>query len=104
MTTPFQIIKNSASSHYALTVRQLAILSLVYDQAVEASVDYYSKTLNLSKPAVTKAINRLEELKLLKRKPNIQDGRKVIITSTPTGFNYIHQIQTISEPQREIYS
>lgn len=101
MDTSFQIIKNSASSHYALTVRQLAILSILYDQAVEASIDYYSKTLKLSKPAVTKAINRLEELKLVKRKPNIQDGRKVIITPTPTGFKYIHQIQNISSSEEE---
>lgn len=95
MNLSFQIIKNSASSHFALTVRQLAILSLVYNEAIEASVDYYSKTLNLSKPAVTKAINRLEELKLVKRKPDTQDGRKVIVSSTLIGQNYIQQIQTI---------
>lgn len=39
MNLSFQIIKNSASSHFALTVRQLAILSLVYNEAIKASVD-----------------------------------------------------------------
>ncbi len=95
MNISFQIIKNSASSHFALTVRQLAILSLVYNESIEASIDYYSKTLNLSKPAVTKAINRLEELKLVRRKPDIHDGRKVIVSSTLIGHNYIQQIQTV---------
>lgn len=56
---------------------------------------YYSKTLNFSKPAVTKAINRLKELKLVKRKPDTQYGRKVIVSSTLIGQNYIQQIQTI---------
>lgn len=96
MNTSFQIIKNSASSHFALTVRQLAILSVVYNELIEASVDYYSRTLKLSKPAVTKAINRLEELKLVRRKPDTQDGRKVIVSSTLVGQNYIQQIQSVS--------
>lgn len=39
MNLSFQIIKNSASSHFALNVRRLAILFLVYNEAIKANVD-----------------------------------------------------------------
>ncbi len=49
-----------------LTIRQLAVLVQLYVLNQQGSVRDFAAALNLSKPAVTRALDRLEEIDLLK--------------------------------------
>lgn len=94
MQSSFQIITNATRQKETLSVRQLGLLSLVYIDHIHASVDRYATELKLSKPAITKALNRLEELNFIKRKIAWQDKRKITVLPTLTGQDYINRIQT----------
>ncbi|MBI0083547.1 hypothetical protein H3T52_07850 [Commensalibacter sp. M0402] len=61
------IVKNAARKQFRLTVRQFAIMTMVYMDGIEESVNYYANDLNISKPSVCKALNHLEEIHLVKR-------------------------------------
>lgn len=93
MLSCFNVITNATKQKETLSVRQLGILSMVYINHIHASVDHYARTLNLSKPAVTKALNRLEELRLVKRIPSWEDKRKITVVPTSYGQDYIQRIQ-----------
>lgn len=89
------IVKKSARKRFCLTVRQLAIMTMVYMDGIEDSTGYYANDLNLSRADVCKALNRLEEIHLVKREKHLCDDRKIKVTKTDTGIQYMKNIGAI---------
>lgn len=72
-----------------LSARQMAILLTVYLTPPPHTVRGLALTLNISKPAVTRALDRLGELGLLKRRPDDTDRRSVLVQRTVKGSVFL---------------
>lgn len=74
-----------------LTARQMAILLLIYRDQTPATVRGLAKALNLRKPAVTRAIDRLSTLGLVRRRTDDSDRRNVLLQRTVTGSVFLSE-------------
>jgi DNA-binding MarR family transcriptional regulator len=72
-----------------LSSRQMAILLTAYLTPPPHTVRGLAQTLNISKPAVTRALDRLGELGLLKRRPDETDRRSVLVQRTVKGSVFL---------------
>lgn len=73
-----------------LNMRQMAVLFAAQkSKATFLSVTPLAESLNISKPAVTRALDRLEDLDFAVRYPNPLDGRLVDIQVTDRGIDYL---------------
>ncbi len=78
------------SDHPDFTARQLTVFLKVYlEPATEHTVRGLAEALNVSKPAITRALDRLEESEFAKRETDKTDRRSVIIRRTPKGSSYL---------------
>jgi DNA-binding MarR family transcriptional regulator len=68
-----------------LSMRQLAMLLTVYRTDEPQTVRGLAKELNISKPAVTRGLDRLGELDLARRKVDVLDRRSVLVMRTNQG-------------------
>lgn len=91
----------SASSIFAAAVslgqtscRQMAVLCAAAEQA--GSVKDYAAKLGLSKPAITRAIDALEEEGLARRMPH-RDSRMFTLTVTSAGAKLVSALATAAE-------
>lgn len=84
-----------------LTVRQMAILLTIYMDNPPATVRGLAAHLGLAKPAVTRALDRLERLGFARRGPDPSDGRNVLIHRTVAGAMHLYQFaETIGGLER----
>ncbi len=74
-----------------LTSRQMAVLLTVYLDAGPHTVRDLAKTLNISKPAITRALDRLSMLELLRRKSDDADRRSIIVQRTVKGSVFLSE-------------
>ncbi|MBC7952463.1 MAG: MarR family transcriptional regulator [Rhodospirillaceae bacterium] len=74
-----------------LSARQMALLLTVYLTPPNHTVRGLATTLNVSKPAITRALDRLSELGLVKRKTDETDRRSVLIQRTVKGSVYLRE-------------
>jgi len=74
-----------------LSARQMALLLTVYLTPPPHTVRGLAATLNVSKPAITRAVNRLSELQLVRRKPDETDRRSVLIQRTVRGSVFLRE-------------
>lgn len=74
-----------------LSARQTALLLTVYMTAPPHTVRGLALDLNVSKPAVTRALDRLSEFGLIKRKVDDTDRRSVLIQRTVKGSVYLRE-------------
>ncbi|MDO8290392.1 MAG: MarR family transcriptional regulator [Parvibaculum sp.] len=72
-----------------LSSRQLAILLTVYLTPPPHTVRGLAASLNVSKPAITRALDTLGDLDLLKRKRDEADRRNVLVQRTVNGAVYL---------------
>ena len=77
--------------HPDLTARQLALLLHVYLTPPPHTVRGLAAELNMSKPAVTRALDRLGRHDLAKRKRDHADKRSVLIQRTVKGSVYLRE-------------
>ena len=68
-----------------LSARQMSLLLSVYLTPAPHTVRGLAILLKVSKPAITRAVNRLSELELVRRKPDPVDKRSVLIQRTVRG-------------------
>ena len=78
-----------------LSARQMAMLLTVYLTPPPHTVRGLSAELNVSKPAVTRAIDRLSELGMVRRKPDENDRRSVLIQRTVKGSVFLREFGEI---------
>lgn len=72
-----------------LSARQLALLLTVYLTPPPHTVRGLAGVLNISKPAVTRALDRLSSLDYVRRKTDESDRRNVLIQRTVKGSVYL---------------
>lgn len=74
-----------------LSARQMALLLTVYLTPPPHTVRGLAATLNVSKPAVTRALDRLSELGMVKRKTDDADRRSVLVQRTVKGSVFLRE-------------
>jgi len=74
-----------------LSARQMSLLLTVYLTPPPHTVRGLAATLNVSKPAVTRAIDRLSDLGMVRRKPDENDRRSVLLQRTVKGSVFLRE-------------
>jgi DNA-binding MarR family transcriptional regulator len=75
-----------------LTARQLAVLMTVRLQPAPHTVRGLAGTLNVGKPAITRALDTLSRLGFVQRRRDPKDGRNVFIERTEKGDAFLAQL------------
>ena len=78
-------------AHPDLTARQFALLLHVYLTPPPHTVRGLATELNMSKPAVTRALDRLGRHDLARRKRDHEDQRSVLIQRTVKGSVFLRE-------------
>lgn len=72
-----------------LTNRQMALLLVVYLRPGPHTVRGLARCLNVSKPVVTRALNRLGTLGYLRRQRDDADKRNIFVAQTSEGAEFL---------------
>ncbi len=81
-----------------MTNRQMAILLTVAMTAEPHTVRGLAARLDVSKPVVTRALNKLAALGYLLRKRDRNDGRNIFVEMTKAGTEFLEQFnQTVGD-------
>lgn len=72
-----------------LSARQMAILLIVYGEAPPHTVRGLAAYLNISKPAVTRALDTMGRLDFVRRKRDEQDRRSILVQRTIKGSVFL---------------
>lgn len=84
------LVAGVASDGPDFTARQLSVFLKVYlEPGTEHTVRGLAAALNVSKPAITRALDRLAEADFAKRETDTNDRRSVIVRRTPKGSAYL---------------
>ena len=74
-----------------LTARQMALLLNVYLTPPPHTVRGMAENLKISKPAITRAIDRLSSLEFVRRKVDEDDRRSILIQRTVRGSVFLRE-------------
>lgn len=74
-----------------LTNRQMALLLIVYLDKGTHTVRGLAQRLSVSKPVVTRALNRLGSLGYLRRQRDENDKRNIFVVRTVEGANFLEE-------------
>ncbi|WP_037463348.1 MarR family winged helix-turn-helix transcriptional regulator [Sphingobium herbicidovorans] len=72
-----------------LTNRQMALMMTVYIMSGPHTVRGLAEALHVSKPVITRALNKLSALGYLRRERDAADRRNIFITRTPKGAEFL---------------
>jgi DNA-binding MarR family transcriptional regulator len=78
-----------------LSARQLGVFLTCYLQEGAHTVRGLAADLNVSKPAITRALDRLGELDLARRKVDPMDRRSVLVQRTLKGAAFLRDLRSI---------
>ena len=78
-----------------LSARQTAVMLTIYLVPPPHSVKSLADSLQISKPAVCRAVDALEKDRLIKRARDRQDKRNVLIQRTTKGATYLNNLADI---------
>jgi len=78
-----------------LSARQLAVLLTCYLGERPHTVRGLAHDLNVSKPAITRALDRLGELDLARRKVDPADRRSVLVQRTTKGTTFLRDLRGV---------
>ena len=78
-----------------LSARQLGVFLICYLQEGAHTVRGLAADLNVSKPAITRALDRLGELDLARRKVDPMDRRSILVQRTLKGAAYLRELRSI---------
>ena len=78
-----------------LSARQLGVFLTTYLAEGPHTVRGLAAMLNVSKPAITRALDRLGELDLTRRKTDPQDRRSVLVQRTTKGSSLLRELSSI---------
>jgi DNA-binding MarR family transcriptional regulator len=80
-----------------LTARQLTTLLTVYLEDDVHSVSSLARMLNISRPGVTRILDRLVEADLVSRAEDAADRRRVLVYRTIVGSQYIRDFGDVAD-------
>jgi DNA-binding MarR family transcriptional regulator len=78
-----------------LSARQLAVFLTCYLESEAQTVRGLAAKLNVSKPAITRALDRLSEFDLVRRKTDPLDRRSVLVQRTMAGAGFVRDLKRI---------
>ena len=78
-----------------LTARQMAVLLTVYLTPRPHTVRGLAASLNVGKPVITRALDTLGALGLLKRERDSADKRNVLVERTSAGSVYLSDLSAL---------
>ena len=78
-----------------LSARQLGVFLTCYLDSEAQTVRGLAAKLSVSKPAITRALDRLSEFDLVRRKTDPLDRRSVLVQRTATGMAFMREMRTI---------
>ncbi|CAH2599711.1 Winged helix-turn-helix transcriptional regulator [Rhodovastum atsumiense] len=81
----------------ALSTHQLGVYLTCYLKDGDHTVRGLAAELNVSKSVITRALDKLGELDLAKRRPDPTDRRSVLVDSTPAGIALMNELKSISQ-------
>lgn len=76
-----------------LTARQLGVLLTVYLEKGPHTVRGLATQFDICKPAVTRALDKLGELGLARRKVDPRDRRSVLVQRTEAGWAFLDELR-----------
>ena len=86
-----------------LTARQMAILLTAYLTPPPHTVRGLADAMGISKPAVTRALDRLGDLGFLRRKVDEADRRSVLVQRTVKGSVFLSEFaELVSDAERRL--
>ena len=85
------IVKSVRLDAPDLSARQMSLLLTVYLTPPLHTVRGLANLLKVSKPAITRAVNRLSGLDMVRRKPDPDDKRSVLIQCTVRGSVFLRE-------------
>lgn len=78
-----------------LSARQLGVFMTCYLNDGAHTVRGLAQQLNVSKPAITRALDRLSDLDLARRKVDPADRRSVLVQRTTKGAAFMREIRHV---------
>src|SRR3954463_5814169 len=78
-----------------LSARQLGVFLTCYVEEEAQTVRGLAANLYVSKPAITRALDRLAEFDLVRRKQDPSDRRSVLVQRTTTGSAFLRDLKKI---------
>ena len=78
-----------------LTARQLGVFLTCYLDDEAQTVRGLAAKLNVSKPVITRALDRLSEFDLVRRKIDTLDRRSVLVQRTAAGMSFLRDLKKI---------
>jgi DNA-binding MarR family transcriptional regulator len=78
-----------------LSARQLGVFLTCYLEEQAQTVRGLAAKLNVAKPAITRALDRLTEFDLVRRKDDPLDRRSVLVQRTATGMAFLRDLKTV---------
>jgi len=78
-----------------LSARQMGVFLTSYLEDEAQTVRGLAATLNVSKPAITRALDRLSEFDLVRRKTDPMDRRSVLVQRTLAGAGFMRDLKKI---------
>ena len=79
-----------------LTVRQLTVFMTVYLDTQVHTVGSMAELLAVSRPGVTRILDRLATFGLVARQEDNGDRRRVLIRRTDRGLQFLHELEDIA--------
>jgi DNA-binding MarR family transcriptional regulator len=76
-----------------LSARQFGVFLICYLEDAQHTVRELAARLEVSKPAITRSLDRLEELGLARRGPDPRDRRSVLVLRTRKGQDLLTDIR-----------
>lgn len=86
------LIAGMAAGVPDLSNRQMAVLLSVYTEEPPHTVRGLAARLGLTKPVITRALDRLQALGFVKRKRDPDDGRNVLVQRTVAGAVHLSEL------------
>lgn len=74
-----------------LSARQMAVLLTVYLTSPPHTVRGLAAQLKVSKPAITRALDRLSEFEMIRRKRDETDRRNILVQRTIVGSVFLRE-------------
>jgi DNA-binding MarR family transcriptional regulator len=76
-----------------LSARQLGVFLTCYLQTEAQTVRGLAAELDVARPAITRALDRLAEFDLVRRKTDPLDRRSILVQRTATGMVFLREVR-----------
>ncbi len=80
-----------------LSARQLSVLLICFLEEGPHTVRGLAERLQVAKPAITRALDRLEQFDLVRRAPDPRDRRSVLVSRTAQGAAFIAHLRSLMQ-------